>query len=117
MADKNDLDTMMAVLSALDGRGLSLDDQLLMLQTTWLVLAQRQRDEALAFPNGFPEALSKQIRQLEQTMAFIAGSEPDLELERLTLEGDQEGVLRLLQQRMRDAGMLGTDSADTNGGH
>jgi hypothetical protein len=77
-----------------------MGDRLLLLQMAWIALAQRARNDALAFPGGFQRELARQLAQLEKVVALVQADVPDLELERMTQEGDFDGVLRHLQTLM-----------------
>lgn len=73
---------------------LSMGDQLMVLQIAWIVLAKQARDQALAFPGGFPGEQARQLEQLVKIAAFIREDTPDLELERLNQDGDFDGALK-----------------------
>jgi hypothetical protein len=82
--------------------GMSMDDRLLVLQLAWMILAQQARNDALAFPGGFPAEQTRQLAQLEKISHLVGEDTPDLELERLTREGDFDGALEHLRKIMGD---------------
>jgi len=69
----------------------------------WLFAASAARSEALVEPGGFPAERTRQLERLENMTLLTAADEPDLEMERLGHEGDYEGLLRLYQERLKDA--------------
>lgn len=73
---------------------LPMDDRLFVLQVAWIILAQQARNEALAIPGGFPAEQARQLLTLGNVARLVEGDTPDLELERLWLEGDVEGAIQ-----------------------
>ena len=80
---------------------MSMDDRLLVLQLAWVLLAQQARNEALAFPGGFPTEQAHQLEQLEKIALLVREDTPDLELERppharkATFEGARQHLRKL----------------------
>ena len=75
-----------------------MDDRLIALQLAWTLLAQQARTDALTVPGEFQAQQSSQLGQLEKIALLVREDTPGIELdERLTLEGDFEGVLRKLK--------------------
>ena len=79
-----------------------ISDRLFVLEVAWLVLATWARQEALAFPDGFPAEQARQVDQLEKMAGSVRADTPDLELERLTREGDFDGAAAHLRKLMDD---------------
>jgi hypothetical protein len=100
MADEETSELVMAVLDAVSH--LSLEDRLTGIEIAWIALAHRARSEALAYPGGFPDEQARQLGHLEKLGLLVAGDAPDLELERLQRQGDLEGALKHLLQRLDD---------------
>ena len=98
--DQQFLESVMELLEVCSGE--STDERLFVLGTAWLVLAQRARNEQLDFPDGWPSEQARQLNQLKQMVKMVEGDKPDLELERLTREGDFEGAVRHIQKLWDD---------------
>lgn len=92
-----------AVLGLLSATTLPLTAQLSVLTIAWLAIANHARDEAMAFPDGFPTERNRQIDQLEKMLLLIRDVEPDLEAERLFQEGDVTALMEYLKKKMADA--------------
>jgi len=69
-----------------------------------MALAQQARNEALAFPEGFSTEQARQLHHLEGIAVLIGTDAPDIELERLTQEGDWDGVLKRLRSLQKGGG-------------
>jgi hypothetical protein len=97
--DRKCFDVVMVLIDTC--ANLPMDDRLLVLQLAWIILAQQARNQALAFPGGFQGEQSRQVGQLEKTALLVREDTPDIELERLTQEGDYAGCLEHLR-KLRD---------------
>ena len=91
---------VLSVVAFVDDNADPLPDaeQMTALEIAWISLAKTRRDKALAFPGGFKEEQDRQLAQLDKVKQLVSGDEPDLELERLTLEEDWDGVMKRLQE-------------------
>ena len=83
--------------------GLSIRDRLSVLQIAWLAIADNARTEAQMSLGGFLEEQVRQLTQLRKMFALVDNDEPDLEIERLYLEGDREGIRRRMEAIMDPA--------------
>jgi hypothetical protein len=106
MAGDTLLDQLLRVNAALDG--LSTRERLDVVTLVWLLAARAARYEALIAPGGFPDERSRQVEQLHKIADLIAADEPDLDMERLNLEGDIEGILERVRAEFDD-GQKGAD--------
>ena len=79
---------------------LSTRETLDALQLTWMAVASNARNEALRLPDGFPTERARQVEKLRRLAAIVEADVPDLEVERLFQEGNIDGWLRLVQQRL-----------------
>jgi hypothetical protein len=93
--NKKVFDAMHVAIEAV--ASLSMEDRLMALGMAWIVLAEQARNEALAFPDGFPAEKARQLTQLEKMALLVSHATPDLELERLTQEEDWDGVFQHLK--------------------
>jgi hypothetical protein len=82
-------------------------ERLLVLESTWLVLAEQARAAALYAPGGFPDERARQVALLREMIEKVEAATPDLdgavrdaEIERLWVEGDFEGVAREIRRRL-----------------
>jgi hypothetical protein len=96
--DKERLTAASNVLNAC--ASLSRDDRLLVLQLVWLLSAQRARSAALAVPGEFQREQARQLNQLEKMSVLVKKDTPDLELDRLLREGDEERALQYLRDHL-----------------
>jgi hypothetical protein len=98
MADDGD-PQMKASIDAIDAvKNLAPGEGARALLAAWLMVADRARNEALAFPDGFAEERSLQVDQLRSLADFIEDEEPDLERARGLHEGEWARQLRLLRK-------------------
>ncbi len=65
---------------------LPAEEQLLVLDFAWLIVASIARTEARTVPGGLPEEQARQIGQLQAMSDLVAADVPKLEMERF--EGD-----------------------------
>jgi hypothetical protein len=102
MSPSDDLvSKIMQVHSACLELGLSTREELDVLQWAWLAVASNARTEALGIPGGFPEERARQVTRLHAMADEVARDQPDLEMERLYQEGDDEGMHRHIMQLLR----------------
>jgi hypothetical protein len=85
-----------AVLDALSG--LPLEERLMALQLAWIACAGWARNDALAYPGGFPAEQARQLVHLKNMASLVREATPDLELERLIQAGDTAGANAHLQR-------------------
>ena len=83
--------------------GLSIGDRLSVLQIAWLAIADNARTEAHMRMGGFLEEQVRQLTQLRKLFVLVDADEPDLEIERLYLAGDREGMRRRMEAIMDPA--------------
>jgi hypothetical protein len=88
------------------------DDRLFALQLAWIILAQQARNDALAFPEGFPTERARQLAQLEKIALLVREDKPDLEFVRLQEEGNLEGVSLHLRKLLDDLNRGESDEGD-----
>ena len=98
--DKELLEATARVLDACADQ--PMDDRLLILQFAWITLAQQARNEALAVRGGFSAQQGKQLEQLYKIAQVVKSDAPDLELEHLIQEGDIEGAVQHMRNRIGD---------------
>ena len=87
---------------------LPAEEQLLVLDFAWLIVASIARTDALTGPGGLPEEQARQIGQLQAMSDLVAADVPQLEMERF--EGDLDGLRRHLQQQLKDLGWRPPDT-------
>lgn len=102
MDGKETLERMVKVIDACDG--LPPADTLFVLEMAWLATASNLRNAQLANPGGFPSERDRQAETLEKLAAIVRSDTPDVELERLWLEGDNEGAVRHVLRLLREGG-------------
>ncbi|MGB7220760.1 MAG: hypothetical protein WBD07_18315 [Vicinamibacterales bacterium] len=96
------------IKAAVDPDGeLSSAEKLAAIESAWLYWSVRARDDELSIPGGFPVEQARQVACLEKLLAGVRAAEPDLELERLTLEGDREGIIRHMMKKIGPEGWNG----------
>lgn len=95
---------------------LSTRDKLDVLYFCWLLAAQDARRMALIEPGGFPAEKARQLEELNFLTAMVSSDEPDLEAERLTLEGDLDGLRRYVDQIRQQLAQEGLDPPDEKAG-
>lgn len=64
----------------------------------WVMVADRARSEALAFPDGFAEERDQQVELLRSLADFVEEEQPDLEHARGLHEGEWARQLRILRK-------------------
>lgn len=99
--DEATWDGFKAVVDLLSATPLPLTEQLFVLQLAWLALAGNARDQALAFPDGFPAEQARQLEQLDAMIRLVRDAAPDVEAERLFQEGDAEGYVKHMWRGLR----------------
>jgi len=105
MDQEDDSELLESVLEVCASSSLPTGDVLAVLQFAWIALAGVARNEALAFPDGFPAERERQARQLEAMASTVREDVPDLESERLLQEGDVDGWLKHIRNASEtDAG-------------
>ncbi|HEY0873602.1 MAG TPA: hypothetical protein VGD94_09025 [Vicinamibacterales bacterium] len=105
MNDRTTFERVMDITAQLESLGDV--DRLEVLEIAWLVMAANARNAALALPGGFPAEQARQLTHLEKIALLVREDSPDLEGERLFLEGDIAGMLRHMRARI--------DAAEANG--
>ena len=70
--------------------------RLMAVELAWVMVGMQARQEALAIPGGFQAERERQLEHLGKLAWLVREDTPDLELERLMLEGDVEGLARHL---------------------
>ncbi len=108
MSAASELNEILARIIVIDTlcQDLSSRDKMDLLATAYLLAASQVRAEAFMEPGGFQAEQANQLAALETMAAQIRADTPDVELERLQLENDIPGILRLLKHRrdtLRDA--------------
>ena len=93
------LQTLFDITKVFVGRGLSEEDRLFVLELAWRGTASNLRNAALVLPGGFPAERARQVERLREIEAIVEADTPDLELERLWLEGDIVGMTAHLKRR------------------
>lgn len=93
--------TLAAVVALCNESPLSTTERLHVLSMAWLMCASEERNEAMIEPGGFQAVQAKQLVLLQRLRDLVASDEPDLELERMFHEGNTEGMLAYLQEKMR----------------
>lgn len=109
--DRRVFDLFKQFTHALVASDLPPDDCLAALELAWLVVARRIRAEAIAFPEGFSDAKTRQLGRLEKVAELVRADSPDLELEVLYHEENYEAALDLLDKRFSER--KGTGDAPT----
>ena len=79
------------------------EDRFTCLLIATIIGAALARDAQLGIPNGFQVEKERQLRYLEAVADLIRDTEPDIEGERLALEGDLEGLIEHLRRLARVA--------------
>ena len=87
------IDAIDQLLDACAISGVSLDEQLIAVELSWLAIAAGGRDAALSIPGGFAAAQARQLDHLEKMGLLVRDAEPDLEAERLFQQGDLKRLL------------------------
>ena len=87
---------------------LPAEEQLLVLDFAWLIVASIARTDALTVPGGLPEEQARQIGQLQAMSDLVAADVPQLQMERF--EGDLDRLRRHLLQQLNDLGWRPPDT-------
>jgi hypothetical protein len=98
--DQRLFDALIDILDACEGSTLSLEEQLRALSIVWTQRAQQLRSDALAIPGAFPQERARQVALAQEMTAAILRDEPDLEMERLQLEGDVRGAADYFRRKI-----------------
>lgn len=77
-------------------------EKLNVLLLAWLCQAANARNDQLPFPDGFTTERAQQVNQLCAASEMVADAEPDLEGERLFVEGVESGDLDAWGQHVLD---------------
>lgn len=99
MTKDNDLQRLMRIVDACSD--VPQSEQFDLLITAAIVVGQIARNEVLAFPGQYEEERAKQAIHLRNALLLVETDEPDIEGERMFLEGDFEGWLEHLKGRRR----------------
>jgi hypothetical protein len=99
MNNRQTFDSVINISTLLES--LNDTDRLEVLEIAWLMTAANARNAALALPGGFPAEQARQLTHLEKMALLVREDTPDLEAERLFLEGDIPGMLRHMRAMIR----------------
>jgi hypothetical protein len=87
---------------------LPAEEQLLVLDFAWLVIASIARTEALTAPGGLREEQARQIGQLQAMSDLVAADVPKLQME--PFDGDLDRLRSDLLQQLNDLGWRSPDT-------
>ena len=82
-----------------------MEECLFLFEIAWLAAAAALRHDQMAFPEGFAAERERQAARLESMARIVRAAEPDLELERLRREGDDDALMLYFRSRLSDEGL------------
>jgi hypothetical protein len=101
--NREQVESIVRIYLACGGDDVPTRDKLELLSAVWLCVASQARNEALIAPGGFPVERDRQSAMLRSFADLVDADQPDVEMERLFLEGDIDGVVRRVRDVLANA--------------